>query len=151
MSISNHVLVGSTIALAIRQPVYALPLAFMSHFVLDSIPHFGFRASGFKVAFRQRIFYLFEFFDLIGLIIILATINFSVILPLLGALCAIAPDFEWAVRYFFFERKDKEGPKRTKLTKFHQYIQWGERPWGAFVEIGVFIGVYLILKNFVLR
>jgi hypothetical protein len=41
MMATSHAVSGAVIALAIREPVLALPLAFVSHFVLDSLPHIG--------------------------------------------------------------------------------------------------------------
>ena len=32
---------GAVIAFTVKKPLLALPLAVLSHFVLDSIPHFG--------------------------------------------------------------------------------------------------------------
>ncbi|MFZ1324307.1 MAG: hypothetical protein WAQ57_04090 [Candidatus Saccharimonadales bacterium] len=37
----NHAAAGAGIALAVRQPLLALPLALASHFVLDALPHYG--------------------------------------------------------------------------------------------------------------
>jgi hypothetical protein len=37
----NHGMTGAAIALAVKQPALAVPLAFLSHFVTDMIPHFG--------------------------------------------------------------------------------------------------------------
>lgn len=36
-----HVIVGAAIATKVANPALALPLAFMSHFVLDKIPHWN--------------------------------------------------------------------------------------------------------------
>lgn len=36
-----HILVGSAIAITIRNPVISLPLAFLSHFVLEKVPHWN--------------------------------------------------------------------------------------------------------------
>jgi hypothetical protein len=37
----NHGMAGAVIALTVKQPVLAVPLAFLSHFATDMIPHFG--------------------------------------------------------------------------------------------------------------
>src|SRR5690349_19130048 len=41
MTATNHVLTGALIAVVVHNPVVALPAAFLSHFVLDAIPHYG--------------------------------------------------------------------------------------------------------------
>src|SRR5580704_14447947 len=105
MTTANHILVGSTIAVAIKQPLLALPLAFVSHFVLDSLPHFGYARAGYGTAFKHKMTYLELPLDALGVVIVLLTFHFSEILILSCALLAIFPDFEWPYRYFFFERK----------------------------------------------
>ena len=42
MTATNHALTGAAIAtLGKATPICAIPLAFASHFVCDSLPHFG--------------------------------------------------------------------------------------------------------------
>ena len=42
MVITNHVLAGSLIGIGIKEPTLAITLAFVSHFVMDALPHFGY-------------------------------------------------------------------------------------------------------------
>jgi hypothetical protein len=42
---------GAIIALAISQPLIALPLAFVSHFVLDALPHYGYGGGGWPIEY----------------------------------------------------------------------------------------------------
>ena len=37
----NHALTGAVIGLAITEPAAAIPLAVVSHYVCDAIPHYG--------------------------------------------------------------------------------------------------------------
>lgn len=39
----NHGMTGAVIALAVREPLFALPLSLLSHYATDFIPHFGFK------------------------------------------------------------------------------------------------------------
>ena len=41
MLVTNHVLSGAVIGAAVRSPWLAFPLGFASHFVLDTLPHWG--------------------------------------------------------------------------------------------------------------
>jgi len=41
MTLTNHLLAGAALAKLLPLPL-AIPLAFLSHFVLDALPHFGF-------------------------------------------------------------------------------------------------------------
>ena len=149
MTVSNHVLVGSAIALAVHQPILALPLAFGSHFVLDALPHFGWSGQGYGELFRHRLFYVGEGLDFIGLVVLVLTINFAVWTTLAAVILAVSPDFEWPYRYFLFERRGLRPPS-TFLTKFHQKIQWGERPWGIVVEVVFFIIGYALVRRYLL-
>jgi hypothetical protein len=41
MLVTNHVLSGAVIGIAARNPWFAFPLGFASHFALDAAPHWG--------------------------------------------------------------------------------------------------------------
>lgn len=147
MTVSNHVLVGSAIALAVHQPILALPLAFGSHFALDALPHFGYPGQGYGEMFRHRLFYIAEGLDLAGLVLLILTINFTAPTTLVAAMLAVSPDLEWPYRYFLYERRGWRPPS-TPLTKFHQQIQWGERPWGIAIEAVFFIVGYWLVRRY---
>ncbi|HUD81821.1 MAG TPA: hypothetical protein VMR08_04350 [Patescibacteria group bacterium] len=150
MTAANHVLAGSAIALAIHQPALALPLAFASHFVLDALPHFGYAPRGFAYALRQRRFMVMEVLDLVGLIILVFTINFTVWTTFAAAVLAVSPDFEWLSRYFYFWHKGKPYVS-SFFGKFHAKIQWCERPWGIYAEITFFIVGYFVVSRYLLH
>lgn len=144
MTTANHVLVGTLIAVTVKQPALVLPLAFASHFVLDALPHFGYSGSGYGVAFRHKAFFAMEFFGLTGIALLLATSLYGFNLVLLASIIAVSPDFEWVYRYFLYERKGLKPPK-TFLTDFHKKIQWCERSWGMIPEIIFFAILYTVL------
>ena len=147
MTISNHMLAGTLIAVVIKQPLLALPLAFASHFVLDSLPHFGYEQRGFGELFRHKITYVVQALSIVGLVLLAATGVYGWNLALLAGIIAVSPDLEWGYRYFFFERKGLTPPK-TPLTDFHQKIQWCERSWGIFSEAILFsIGFVILLAR----
>jgi hypothetical protein len=150
MTVANHALVGASIALAIHQPLLALPLAFGSHFVLDALPHLGFEVKGMGYAFRQKKFWALEVFDLIGLVILLLTFNFAVWTTAVAALLAISPDFEWLSREFLEKYWGKKFAS-TAFNRFHKKVQWCERSWGIYVEIGFFVVVYLLARKYLLH
>ena len=41
MTTTAHALTGAAIAVVIKKPKLAIPLAFLSHFACDALPHFG--------------------------------------------------------------------------------------------------------------
>lgn len=148
MTTSNHILAGSIIALAVKQPLLVIPLAFTSHFVLDALPHYGYDGSGYAEAAKYKMTYVMEFLGLVGLVLLVLSGAFTQPIVLVGAFFAVLPDFEWPYRYFFFERKGLEPPK-TFLTNFHLWIQWCERNWGIVPEVFFFILLYPILLKLV--
>ena len=146
MLVSNHMLIGSTIALTIKQPLLVVPLAFASHFVLDALPHFGYRRGGYREIFKHRTTYVATFLDVIGVAILLLTVATVSWLTCVAALIAAAPDTGWLYRFFLYERKGHM-PTKSWYTHFHERIQWCERPWGVYVEIVFYFAVLAIVLN----
>ena len=143
MTAINHGLTGVAIGTIVQSP-WALPLALLSHFLLDAIPHFG-------LAKRNTIFLIYLFFDALAT----ATLLFWVILttsqPLLLASCLIlatSPDLVWAYKWFKEVKHNQpfssgSGP----ITRFHTKIQWFEKPVGIIVEVFWAAAMLLIITN----
>ncbi len=151
MIASNHLITGAVIGASIQNPWLALPLAFLSHFGLDVLPHFGFTKSGFTHALTQRISYIALFLDVIftaGLVVMLQTTNW---LPYMAAFVAFSPDTIWLTNYFVYERRKLPSPDflRGPLTRFHKRIQWCERPWGLIVDGLWFAAMLVILTRII--
>jgi hypothetical protein len=145
MTISNHLLVGAAIATVVKQPLLALPLAFASHFVLDALPHFGYNNGGYKALLKHRMTFVMLLLDIVGVTLIALTFGLSQAMVWAGAILALSPDLEWPYRYLLFERKGKTPPE-TALTRFHERVQWCERPWGFWIEIVFFIVVLTLVS-----
>jgi hypothetical protein len=150
MTASNHVLAGTAIALAVHQPILALPLAFGSHFVLDSLPHFALPGITFRDALRQKRFIAVESLDMIGLIVLVLTFNYTAWMTLAAAILAISPDFEWLFRELLSVVWGKQF-RSTIFSRFHKKIQWGERPWGFYFELVFFVAGYLLVSKYLLH
>lgn len=144
MTETNHVTTGALIAVVIDKPVIALPLALLSHFVLDAIPHYGYEGSGYGEAFKHRALYVEQAVSLTALVFILFMIRDQGFVVYLAGLIALLPDFMWPYRYFFFERVGKT-PPGGPITKFHQWVQWWEKPAGIVPEIIIFAVVAFLL------
>ena len=134
---TNHLATGAVIALAVHNPLLALPLAFASHFVLDSVPHFGFKTDGFATVFKHKISYFALSLEVVMFVLLAYLIRNAGVWVFVGALVAGSPDSVWLARYFVWERQGKNPPSYTNgpLTRFHGKIQWCERPWGLVVDI----------------
>lgn len=149
MTFTNHLMTGAAIGMAVDRPLIALPLAFLSHFVLDALPHFGTKyheRHEFHVSSLKR-----------AVLAIDAILGFSLLLWLLlggyyfGLLCAVtafSPDFAWVARYAAFHLRENI-KSRNLFSRFHAGIQWCERPWGILVEAGYFGIVIRLLSRLV--
>lgn len=143
MTITNHILAGSIIGIIIKEPVLAVPLAFTSHFIMDTLPHFGYSGNkGYPEVLKHRISYFVGFGDFtlaIGVIFILIANNLW--FPLICGIVATLPDAFGLYNYLAYEKKGQFASGILKIfhVQFHRKIQTLERPWGIYIEIAVFI------------
>lgn len=128
----NHTLAGSIIAVLVPAPFVPL-VAFMSHFVLDAVPHFGNLSWAPDHGDRSfsRKFVLLLIGDAIGCF---ASLFFAWwlfpdkwLIITIGAFFAAGPDFLWLI--------DGKIKWLKPFFRFATWIQWGERPWGWTLEI----------------
>lgn len=143
----NHALTGSIIGFSVGNPI-AIPIAFASHFVLDSLPHYGDRSRSEVEVHNSKEFKILLIVDAIlcGLLVIILGINGATDWQL-AALCAFAgasPDLFSVPRFkrSITEKKEYVG---NAFQRFHKKIQWGEKLWGKYVEIVWFIASVVIL------
>lgn len=146
MSIVNHGAVGALIAIVIKQPALALPIAFLSHFIMDALPHFGFNGNGFGEALKnKKLVILHQSFNVpafMALMLILYPFGW---IAYVGAAVAVSPDLAWPTRYWFYERHGKAPRPNGPIIRFHHNIQWCERPWGFVIEMPLTIALLGIL------
>ena len=146
MTATNHALTGAIIGLTIAGP-WALALAFFSHFVLDSIPHY----SDQKLEYAPKKFAVLLSMQALSCLLLVVFLGIvhteNWILPSVCAFLATAPDFMWAPKFFrSLKNKNKNKVTGTNLIlKFHGKIQWFERPIGIVVEVFWAIGAISIL------
>lgn len=141
MTATSHALTGAVIGLAIGQPLLAIPLAFASHFVMDSIPHFDFGVSGREMLElnKDRWFGHILLIDVSVMAGFLASMVFILdgrflLIALACSLAAISPDLAWGWRFFGVLRTKKIKPM-GKFSLFHKWVQWKEWPGGLAIEI----------------
>lgn len=145
MTATNHALTGTAIALAVKKPELAIPLALASHFALDAIPHFGVPPEQFIFKRYLRIVAA----DLIiaaALTLVLLIVFRQYFWLLLGCIAvSVGPDAVWWFYRRNLEKNDKTG--LDPLTRFHWWIQWKEFKNGMYIEAAWFlIGIILIIK-----
>lgn len=133
MTATNHYLSGVLIATVYPKPLVAIPLALISHFALDALPHFG------DENYRQKLpkFYKIWRTDFVILIAMVAWTLFNApVWFVLAGFIATSPDLAWVYRFQFIEKGGKyHKPKMHWLNRFHSSIQKLERPWGIYIEI----------------
>lgn len=145
MTGSNHVVTGALIAAVIPHPLLAIPLAFVSHFVLDALPHYG---DTNKRSWLNRHFkYVLGIDALIMTIFLMSVVLLQPlhwVLILFAALVAVSPDVLW-VPYYLSDLRGVER-KESPIAKLFKRIQWAERPWGIYVEAAwlvIFTGLFI--------
>lgn len=149
MTITNHVLAGAVIGLTVTNPVVAVILALISHFVMDALPHFGYAGKkGYEEVLKHRLSYVVAIITLVTALVVLG------LLVLNGkwyavaiALVATLPDAVGLYNWLRYEKHGKHasGVIRLLHVKFHRAIQWCERPWGILIECAIFVTLSWIL------
>lgn len=143
MTATNHAVTGVIIASVVPNAAIGLPLALLSHFALDALPHFGKHP---KLHHTSRAFLIFLSLDLaVAFSVLLAfafTFPHNFFVPVLGGLIAMSPDAMWFPGYL----RNLKGQKPKSLgpiATFHLKIQWAELPWGYVFEIA-WLGLMLL-------
>lgn len=149
MTASNHVLAGALIALVIKEPAIALPAALTSHFLLDAMPHFGFKnwqeRSKYKKLMKTILF--IDAFLLVVAIIMLLKFSANW-LVFACAFLALSPDLMWVYRYAIPERFGTIEPsKGNMITRFHSGIQIREFRHGFIIEYITFMTLILTVSK----
>jgi hypothetical protein len=143
MTATNHALTGAIVATVVSVPWLAIPLAFASHFVLDSLPHYGEKKlNGNK--FLYRVWVVDGSALLVLFVLLLLNQQW---MAMLGAFTAISPDFAWVYRYGIVEKFGKIPPgPRNKFNEFHAKIQRFEFHGGLPIEFtwSVLATIFLI-------
>lgn len=152
MTATNHAATGAVIGVVIGQPLLAIPVAFLSHFVCDVIPHYriaAFDKIGDK-ALKTDVFKNYLIYEFIGCVLIVLLI--SLVRPVnwqLAIVCAFvaaSPDL-FSINRFVKARQGKKW-RPNLYSRFAAGIQWFEHPSGAVVEVAWFAAALLILLPF---
>ncbi len=149
MTATNHVLTGAVVVAALpHNPLIALLIAFIAHFALDAIPHDGDRANETHALERLK-FILPIDAGIAGsiLLVIFFLKPEHYLLIMSGALLCASPDLLQIPRYIRFLKTDNPRPDKNWFSTFHSRIQWGERPWGMFVEVPFAVAMTIVLAK----
>lgn len=146
MTGSNHVVTGALVAAVVHQPQLAIPLAFLSHFVLDALPHYGDNSdhSWLRTHF-DKVLIVDACITTAFLVTLAMTQPAHWLLMIICGLVAVSPDILW-LPYYIADRKGnpkEHGP----VSRLFKWIQWGERPWGIYIEFVFFFVILSALTN----
>jgi hypothetical protein len=124
-----------------------VPLAFLSHFAIDAIPHFGLDD---RELFGRRfnIILIADFLFAISLMAVLAILFPAHIwLVWVCMIAAASPDLMWAYHKLYVVHLNKRKINLGHIGRFHKKIQWSQTLPGAYVEALWFllIGSYILL------
>lgn len=153
MRATIHSLTGAAIAMAVKRPELAIPAAFLSHFILDAVPHYnppGRKRENFKnyeeayeKGFKNRGFVIIFWTDMMLFLVtligvpLLASAGVAPLTVFFSAVAAAAPDFDGGLRFLLrhFGLIRKKARDNYWFSRFHLWFQWMERPWGIYVEL----------------
>jgi hypothetical protein len=151
MTAINHALTGAVIGLVITNPVVALPLAFVSHFVCDAIPHYdmpgtpGERIVSSRLIREQIIGGALLCFLLVVVLYISQPVHWWV--AALGAFLAASPDLLWIPRWLEARRTGVDPGPQGWFRRFHAKIQWKTGPKLIWLEAIWFVGFIALLSS----
>jgi len=117
----------------------ALPLAFVSHFVCDAIPHYDPPEQDKAKLFRSGKF-VREFLVIGAALCALLVVVLAAVHPanwLQASICAFlatSPDLFWIPRFVRAQRGQKPVPLRNWFLRLHAYVQWRTGPGLVWVE-----------------
>ncbi len=140
MTAPNHALTGAIIGAVIPNPWLALPLAFLSHFVLDALPHYDVPGDTDESRINSRLFLQVQ---IIGGFVVCAALVAAVwvvhpadwFVVCLAAFLGASPDL-LSVPRFLDVKRNRVDPKDTWwFWRFHGRIQWKTGPWLWIVEL----------------
>ncbi len=146
MTATNHVITGMVVGAAVVNPIVAIPLALMAHFVLDALPHYGLG----KHTDTKFLYVLSsDMGAAMALLIVVAALqpaNWLLIIAS-GIACA-SPDLMWLPRWIS-ELSGKKNKPMGPIRRFHAKIQWAEHEsWrNATSELVWFSAMFIVLSQ----
>ena len=141
----NHSLTGALIGLSVSEPAISLPVSFLSHYLLDVIPHFGFKDGDKAMSLSKfNILLVIDAVLCLGLVVWLIIAKpRNWLIAIICAFLAASPDFFSLNKYIKYLKNEKWKP--NIYSRFAKNIQWFEKPIGAVSETIWFIGSIVIL------
>lgn len=148
MLATPHLLSGAAIAVVVPNPVISLPLAFVSHFVLDKIPHWQETLAPYEPNNKTWVRMPIDFLLGLGLLWWTTKTAGGDGIIWLGALVAFAPDID-SIFYMRSLRKVLHQPLLKSWFSFHEGLQWEtDKWWGLLPQINVVLLSLFAILNY---
>lgn len=136
----NHAMTGALIGLTIDEPAASLPLAFLSHFMLDAFPHYDTAADKKIDILKSKKFFYIQI--VLGAVLcFLLVVLLALFHPknwVLAAVCAFlgaSPDLLSFPRFLSVKRTGKDIGNKNWFWRFHSGIQWATGPQYLAIEL----------------
>ncbi len=121
MTATNHVVMGALVATVFHNPLIAIPVAVLSHFALDSLPHFDYLEKNQK-SLKSLIGLSTDMAIAASILVAIYILHpASVWLVLACAVAAASPDLMWL--YYLVSKKKHPKEARPSIVRFHSNIQ----------------------------
>lgn len=146
MLATNHALTGAVLGALLPLPL-AIPAAFASHFILDTLPHYGIKP---KLRNKSKTYKLIVVADIT--IALIGSLGLALLNKWQMNLCAWiawSPDLFWVV--YVLNHKDLQIIPKNWFTRLHLKIQWAEWPWAIAVEAVLFAALLPIYISKILN
>ena len=151
MTMTNHFMTGALVAVVFHRPEVALPVAFVSHFAIDALPHYGYGFIDPKERDKQNRFIFKQTIDAYTALALFWLVPYLLRAqqtPLVTGACmlvAFIPDAIWTF-HFVRAGRGHDYPELNWFNKLHKAIQWCERRWGIYVEAVWVVLVVVAIK-----
>ncbi|HEX9153878.1 MAG TPA: hypothetical protein VF809_03595 [Candidatus Saccharimonadales bacterium] len=124
----DHAITGAVVAFLIKRPKAAIPLAFLSHFCLDAIPHFGnIGAFSFNNPTLLSVVAVDALLTICAIVFVILRAGEYAKIVIVCMFAAMLPDII-SIPYMLGIYT------QNLLYAFHSSIQWFEHPIGAVSE-----------------
>ena len=145
---------GAVLAISIKNPVIAVPVSFISHYLQDLVPHWNYGVS--REASKKGSFFTARFnlslltdFSLSLVLMVVLALLFPAHKWLIWAcmVAAAVPDLVWAYYRLYREHIKKQKPFYDPFTNLHAKMQWSHTTAGALVEVAWFVAMGALILN----
>lgn len=148
MTATNHAVFGALTVAVVSNPVIGLPLAILSHFALDALPHFGAYSVASPTSREFKAIHATDAFLATTFILLVTFAGYRAgwtwwLLPT-AAILAYLPDVVW-FKHYQDDLRDA-GDDWGWFRKWHKKIQRWELSWGWIIEFVWFTITVAILS-----